>query len=277
MDYKDVVDIEIEYLLKLKEEYEYDLKYKDYWYNWTVNTYYFLEVIEREIKKRIKKEMRETQRFLNWFNKPATPLTEDGIIGRMSNEQISVAIPALKSRVEEAGLVWDNEFMFIGIRTDYDFDNTFEDWWVIIAYGTMVAVPASTTAGLQAIPKYANLWIRGRQGVGTIKENQQIDYLLVQPNRTNAWSMWTGGLGFLFQDKPISVYRGAIWDTDKWIINTSNVVHNDIGGGFNVHSWANWFITWVSNLSEGCQVVQANYWAVVFPILVKNAKNNILA
>ena len=215
-----------------------------------------------------------TQKFLNWFNKPQTPLVEDGIIGRLSNIQIGIAIENLKSRVIQLNMKWNDGFNFIGIRTDYDFDNTFDDWFIIVLNGTLVAYPSTTVAGSPAISKYWNLWIRGRQGVGTIVENQQIDYLLVQPRSNNQWSMWTGGLGFLFQDKPISVYRGAIKKNGVWLINRDNIVHNDIGGGFNVHSWAGFNIWRVENLSEGCQVCRNEHWNLIFPVLVRNSVNN---
>ena len=218
--------------------------------------------------------MRETQRFLNWFNKPQTLLIEDGVIGRLSNIQIGIAIEKLKNKFQKENLIWNDNFNFIGIRTDNDIDCTFEDWFIVTMSGTLIALPASTVSGTQGIFKYANLWIRGRQGVGTIVENQQIDYLLVEPRSNNQWTMWTGGLGFLFQDKPISVYRGAVKQGNTWVINKNNIVHNDLGGGFNVHSWLNYFLRQVSNLSEGCQVCQANYWNILFPILRRNAINN---
>jgi hypothetical protein len=212
-----------------------------------------------------------TQQFLNHFNSPTPTLVEDGILGAKSKEQITVAITKLKSEFAKRMWQW-NDFNFIGIRTDNDFDDTFEDWFVIVAYDTLVAVPASTVAGVTSVWKYLNLWIRGRAGVGTIMENQQIDYLLVEP-RGDSWTSWTGGLGFLYQDKPINVYRGALQDGGKWYIDRTNPVMGDIGGGFNVHSWNGFNIWTVNNLSEGCNVTRHEYWNIIFPLLVKNARS----
>jgi len=224
---------------------------------------------------------RETQMFINAFiNNSAAfdrpqPLKVDGIHGPLTRAAAMWVAERLRRKVLKEELVW-SETMFIGLRTDLDLDNSFDDWFIFINTKgplTFLACPASTVSGTPGIAKYANRIIRGRSGVGTIAENQQIDYQVVVPQRGNAWSMWTGGLGFLFQDKPIRLYRGAFWQNAHWWINRSNPVEGDLGGGFNVHSWSGWGLDLVQNLSEGCQVCKAVYWAELFPLLVKNARN----
>jgi hypothetical protein len=215
--------------------------------------------------------IKETQEFLNYFLSES--LVVDGIAGNKTKSAIEEAIRRLQLMFKKRGWKWQDDFNFIGLRVDYDFDDTFEDWFVIFSSGTIVAVPASTTSGVPGIAKYVNRWINGVAGVGTICENQQIDYLLVKPVATNSWSLWTGGLGFGYQDKPISVYRGAIKNPEGWVINTKVRLDN-VFGGFNNHSWAGYSFFQVSNLSEGCQVTKAKYWnELIFPMICKHAKN----
>lgn len=216
--------------------------------------------------------MKETQKFLNWYINAG--LVEDGIIGVKSRMAIFEGIKKLKLDFALRNWVWNDEFNFIGFRTNDEFENTFEDWFVVYTADTLIALPSTTVAGVVGVWKYVNIWLRGKKGVGTIKENQQIDYLLVQPNTSNNWSMWTGGLGFLFQDKPIDVYRGAYQQNGKLYIDKNNLATGDIGGGFNVHSWAGFNIWNVNNLSEGCQTTRQQYWDILFPLLVKNSKNS---
>jgi len=216
--------------------------------------------------------MKTTQAFLNSFNSPITPLVVDGVMGAKSNEQLGIALNKLSIEFSKRGWVWDKAFNFIGIRTDNIFDDTFADWFVLTIGTTLVAVPASTVAGVTSIWKYMSLWVNGRQGVGTIAENIQIDYLLVEP-RGDVWTGWTGNQGFLYQDKAIAkVYRGAIKDGDKWYTDRTNPEMNNVGSGFNVHTWAGFSLWQVRNLSEGCQVTRAEFWEIIFPLFVKYAR-----
>ena len=217
--------------------------------------------------------MKTTQTFLNYFLEHQT-LVIDGKIGPKSKFAIKLAIDKLKGKCSKEDLIWNKSFMFIGIRTDNDLDNTFDDWFVLIENESkLIAVPSSTVSGVSGIYKYVKIWIRGRVGVGTIKENQQIDYILIKGTHSG-WASWSGGLGFLFQDKHISIYRGATIKNGKWVIDKNNLVLRDIGGGFNVHSWRGWLVNYVASLSEGCQVCKANDWAIIFPIITKNAQRN---
>ncbi|MGL4781592.1 MAG: hypothetical protein ACRCXN_12305, partial [Bacteroidales bacterium] len=227
--------------------------------------------------------MRETQKFLNYLNN--ANLVEDGIIGNKSREQIIIALQRLRAEFAKRLWKWE-DFNFIGIRTDNDFDDTFEDWFVLTVYDTLIAVPCSTVAGVTSVWKYMNLWVNGKTGVGTIKSNQQIDYLLVEPDDKELikkfgswWTNWTGdiargvkGKGFLYQDTPIDIRRGAIQDGGKWLIDMTSLIPNSVGNGMNVHTWVNFWGWIVGNLSEGCQVTREEYWNIIFPILVKNAR-----
>lgn len=232
----------------------------------------------------------ETQVFLNYFLEDAIdPLLTDGIQGNRTNTAIKQAITKLKSKFTKHGFEWNNSFNFIGIRTNNKITNRYDDWFVVYASGTLSAIPASTKAGSPAILKYAQRWLRGVKGFGTIVENQQIDYLVVHPELRNHWNVnWTGGLGFLFQDTTFRVYRDQ--NTDNII--DRDVVINSSGDGFNVHSWAGSRSAWnraaivntrakslnmtnaVNNMSEGCQVTTADYWVWLFPQLRRNSKNN---
>ena len=216
--------------------------------------------------------MKTTQQFLNFYNFPTVPLVEDGIMGAKSNAEVIKALNKLAIEFSKKGFIWDKQFNFIGIRTNNEFNDKFEDWFVLTVFDTLVAFPASTVAGVTSVWKYLNLWVNGRKGVGTVAENQQIDYLLVEP-RGDAWTGWTGNKGFLYQDKVIKkVYRGAIQDGNKWYTDRTNFEENNVGSGFNVHTWAGFWGWEVKNLSEGCAVTREEYWNIIFPILVKQAR-----
>lgn len=217
---------------------------------------------------------RELQQFLNYFLKDDSfsPLTEDGIIGRLSRAAIDKAVERLKTLFADRNWVWDNNFNFIGLRIDKDFDDRFEDWFIVYAHDTLVAVPCSTVAGITSVRKYTNLVINGRIGVGTILGNQQIDYLLVRHTDKRFWNPhWTGGLGFLFQDTPIDILRGAKTVNGVLVYDESNIVRQTMGG-FNVHSWIGFIWSIVGNLSEGCQVCREPQWRFLFNVLCNNSR-----
>jgi hypothetical protein len=207
-----------------------------------------------------------TQKFLNYFL--GKSLVIDGIQGQQTNSAIETAIIRLKVRFKTLGWKW-NDTNFIGIRTDLDIDNTFDDWFVLVDRNRLIAVPASTVSGFGGIWKYWNRWFYGKQGVASIAHNQQINYLLVEPTDTTFWNpLWSGGLGFLYQDQPIDLYMGATLVNGVWQININNIVKGTQGSGHNVHSWLNVIGQFVNNLGEGCQVTTADYWKlIVFPFL----------
>lgn len=202
---------------------------------------------------------KKTQKFLNYFIDAG--LKVDGIHGMRTQAAVNKAIEKLKVKFSDEGFKYDRVFNFIGVRTSMTITNKFDDWFLITSKDTLVAMPSSTKAGLPAIMKYYNKWIAGKRGFGTIVENQQIDYILVKPVRGNYWSLWSGGLGFLYQDKPIKVYRDKNLDTK---IDTDIISRDDMGNGFNVHSWAGFHSDFVGNLSEGCQVIKVKYWSYLF-------------
>lgn len=223
--------------------------------------------------------MKELQQFLNYYVNERqdlkVELVVDGIIGSHTKKTITLAKDLLKSHVKDSGLKWNDNFMFIGIRTDQDLDNTFDDWFVIIEKDKMLAFPASTVSGVPGIKKYWYRMINGKRGVGTVKAPQQIKYTLIQPGGSQ-WHNWTGGIGFLYQSYPIVVHRGAYLKEGIWLYDEKSIVPNTLGG-FNVHSWLNWFSSLVNNLSEGCQVVKYNYWKILYPILKNNmTKNSVI-
>jgi len=216
--------------------------------------------------------IKELQQFLNWYSNGVSNLVVDGVYGPKTRGAEAKILSNLKAELTNKGLKWDKDFNFIGIRTEMIISNKFNDWFIITLGDTIALVaPASTKAGLPAIWKYTNKWLRGHKGFGTIADNQEIDYLLVEPRKGNAWSNWAGGTGFLFQDKPINIYRDQNTDT---IIDTDRFIKGDIGGAFNVHSWAGWASSFVQNLSEGCQVTKIQYWKTLFPLLVKQGRAN---
>lgn len=209
---------------------------------------------------------KETQKFLNEF--VSATLVVDGVHGRHTQKAVMDAIEKLKNKFEKEGFTYSRTFNFIGIRTSMTITNKFDDWFLITSKDTLIAMPASTKAGLPAIWKYANRWINGKRGFGTIEGNQQIDYAVIKPIKGNIWSLWSGGLGFLYQDKPITVWRDN--NTDL-AIDTDIVSRNDINNGFNVHSWNGYLGFVVGNLSEGCQVTTSNYWNFLFKQITDNA------
>lgn len=210
--------------------------------------------------------IKETQKFLNYFID--ADLVVDGIYGAMTAEAVKKALVKIKTKFSYEGFVYSRVFNFIGIRTSMKITNKFDDWFLITSKDTLIAMPASTKAGYPAIMKYANRWINGMRGFGTIVENQSIDYALIKPRLGNIWTMWSGGGGFLYQDKSIKVYRDNNTDLT---INTDIISRKDINNGFNVHSWKNYAYSLVNNLSEGCQVCQAKYWKFLFKQFTKYA------
>ncbi len=212
----------------------------------------------------------ELQNFLNWFLKGTIPpLVEDGIAGNMTNAALAQAIVKLKDLFQVRNWRWNDTFNFIGFRVDEDFDDRFEDYFVLYCYGTLIAMPASTVSGMQGVANGVNLWVNGKNGVGIMAENQQVNYLLVEPNDNTFFNpQWTGGIGFLYQETPIYLYRD---NNGNNIIDKSVKVYETVG--INLHSWINFDINIVSNLSTGCQVTMYRYWKVLFPILVKHAVN----
>ena len=225
--------------------------------------------------------MKELQQFLNYYltesTQGFTKLAVDGILGPLTKTASAKTCTLLKKHIIDSGLEFNEDFMFIGIRTDKDIDNTFEDWFVIMYYKarTINAFPASTVSGTPGIRKYWNRMINGTRGVGTITAPQQIDYSVILPG-SSAWHNWTGAIGFLYQSFPIDVHRGA-YEKEKglWHYDESNMIRGVLGG-FNIHSWRNWFTTAVNNLSEGCQVTKYKYWKILFPVLVKRAQKGVI-
>ena len=212
--------------------------------------------------------MKQTQKFLNYFLNES--LTVDGIQGAKTTEAIQRAIQKLKQKFELHSLNWNESFNFIGIRTDNDFDNTFDDFFVVFAYNTIIAFSSSTVAGLPSAVKNASLVVEGIKGVGIICENQQIDYLFVNPKDTTFWNPnWTGGIGFLYQDHECYIYRDS---------NGNGLIDREVKTkglyGMNIHSWNGFYGENVDNLSEGCQVTQYYNWVNLYPLLLKNAKKN---
>jgi len=210
---------------------------------------------------------KQLQTFLNYFLE--TNLEVDGIQGEKTNLAIRDAITKLQRKFAKEKLIWNSDFNFIGIRTDHDFDNTFDDWFVVFAYGTLLAVPASTAAGLSEAIKNATLNVEGITGVAILAPNQQIDYLLVQPNDTTFWNpQWTGGIGFLYQDKEVRIYRDNDGDSQQDYLQPQTGYF-----GINVHSWINFNGEQVGNLSQGCQVTQYWFWVPLFDLIKRFAHN----
>lgn len=230
----------------------------------------------------------ETQVFLNYFLEGVIePLTVDGIAGTKTNNAIKMGIQKIKEKFSKHGFIYNSSFNFVGIRTNRRVTNVYDDWFVILYADTLVAIPASTKPGTPAILKYWNRWVKGIRGFGTIKENQQITYLLIKPGGSN-FNNWSGGIGFLYQIDKFKVYRDP--NTDN-IIDTTFPVDSE-NDGFNVHSWLNSTSKFrreliigtkvkslpitvpVGNMSEGCQVTLYDYWLWLYPILTKNVDTN---
>lgn len=213
-----------------------------------------------------------TQRFLKYFLEIHDPESNfvDGIQGEWTNRCIREAITKLQKKFAQEKLTWDSNFNFIGIRTSNEFTDLFSDWFVVFAYNTLIAFPASTSAGLSQAIKNAELNIEGIKGVAILAPNQQINYLFVNPTSTTFWNpQWTGGIGFLYQDQPVLIYRDNIADSNLDYLQPQNGYY-----GINVHSWNGFNSNNVDNLSQGCQVCQYGYWIPLFDLLKKNAINN---
>ena len=196
--------------------------------------------------------MKETQKFLNYFVN--ANLVIDGIQGAKTNAAIQEAIIKLRKKFEKEGLTWDENFNFIGIRTNNEFTDMFTDWFVCFAYDTIIAVPASTKSGLIGVAEGQDNWHGGINGVLVIAPNQTIDYLLVNPNDPNETfpnKRWSGR-SFLYQDKAFYYYRDnngdRIVDYGKKYFGGAWII------GGNIHTWKGYEWDLLTNLSKGCQV-----------------------
>ena len=210
----------------------------------------------------------QTQKFLNYFLD--IHLALDGIHGEKTQLAIRDAITKLQKKFAKEKLLWDSNFNFIGIRTSNEFTDQFTDWFVVFAYGTIIAFPASTVAGLSQAIKNSELNVEGIKGVAILAPNQQINYQLVNPTSTTFWNpQWTGGIGFLYQDQPVRIYRDNIADSNLDYLQPQTGYY-----GINVHSWQGFNSNNVDNLSQGCQVTQYWFWVTLFELLKKNSINN---
>lgn len=217
---------------------------------------------------------KQTQIFLNFFLKgEIIPLDVDGYLGEKSNRAIQLAITKLQKLFAKRKWEWDSKFNFIGLRTDDDFDNRFDDFFVFYAYGTIIACEASTVSGMQGVMAGPNKWYKGVNGTLVIAADQQINYMFVDPKdpkETFGNKNWSGGC-FLFQDRDFHYFRDANGNN---IIDYGTPYYGgawEIGG--NVHSWENCYGELVSSLSEGCQVTRWYWWSQIEDLFRKHHAN----
>jgi hypothetical protein len=231
---------------------------------------------------------KQLQLFLNWLLKgEIVPLSVDGVLGEKSNRAIQLAITRLQKEFAKRGWSWNPTFNFIGIRTDDDFDNRFDDFFVCFAYNTLIACEASTVSGMQGVLNGPNKWHKGVNGTLVIQADQQIDYLFVDPNdakceaylqtvfgnseQAKAFKNWSGG-AFLYQNNNFYYLRDNDGDN---LIDYTKVYYGgawEIGG--NIHSWKNFEGQTVENLSIGCQVTNWTWWEYhIVPLFRKFHEN----
>lgn len=215
--------------------------------------------------------MKETQKFLNYFVN--ANLVIDGIQGGKTNAAINEAVIKIRQKFEKEGLVWDSKFNFIGIRTNNEFTDMFTDWFVCFAYDTIFAVPSTTKSGKLGVVEGQNNWHKGINGVLVIAPNQQIDYLLVNPNdptETFPNKHWSGRC-FLYQDKNFYYYRDNNNDSKVDYGKKHYGGAYEIGG--NVHTWTGFNFGLIYNLSKGCQVCQEMYFDPIEDLWIKFNKD----
>lgn len=215
--------------------------------------------------------IKETQKFLNYFLD--LQLVVDGIQGQKTNAAIRDAITKIQKKFAKHKMIWNSDFNFIGIRTSSQFTDMFTDWFVCFAYETIIAVPASTKSGLIGVNEGQFNWHEGVNGVLVIAPNQQIDYLLVNPNdpkETFPNKFWSGR-AFLYQDKDFYYYR----DNNGDRIVDYGTKH--FGGawtiGGNIHTWSGFNHYLLYNLTKGCQVCQEIYFDPIEKLWLKFHKN----
>ena len=109
----------------------------------------------------------------------------------------------------------------------------------------------------------------GLNGVGVLCENQQVDYLVVEEKDITFWNpTWTGVGLFLYQDKSVKIYRDNNCDG-----TINKQVTQEGYFGINIHSWLNYELDSVTNLSSGCQVAKYGLFCnVVIPMVKKYMK-----
>lgn len=198
--------------------------------------------------------MRETQVFLNYYLKgEITPLVVDGIIGRMSNAAIKLAINKLVNLFQQKQYRW-NTTNLIAIRTNDIFTNSATDWFILVEGNSLIAVPCTTKAGRFWV--YNPITTGGITGTANLVENQYRDtYRFV--TSSNWRTLWLQ-TPYFHQIRPVTVYRDNTRD------NKLDRIQEHTGlFGINIHTggWNSIIDKW----SAGCIVIPRKYWLPLLP------------
>lgn len=181
-------------------------------------------------------------------------LIVDGRIGAKTNAAIQRAVGKLSNYYATNGYKWE-QLNLIGIRTSDSYTDRFTDYFLLIAEGTMWCYPMSTKPSVSSVWENAKKWIMGKQGVAVLKEGQW-EYTLQ--------SAWWSGLPFLYQSKPVTIFRDS---------NTNGDIDRDVEHvglfGINLHSWIGFMYNTLYNLSQGCQVFRSDVWQEAYPLIQK--------
>lgn len=215
------------------------------------------------------------------------------VINLLSEKQISVdgikgkkeTIPAEKELVDRLKEYFKkkkwrwNQLNAIGLRTDDIYTNQFTDYLLLVTNNEIIPFPFSTKPGIQAVYKNAKATILGKQGVLCLKEDENYEDIY------KFQGAWWSGKPFLWQCKGgMKGYR----DNDYDNVIDKHTIHIDTDNAqfkANMHSWAGWFshlVSYVNNigqkisLSEGCMVMQVQFWDKAYMIMLEGNPNGFM-
>lgn len=194
-----------------------------------------------------------TQKALNKIL-PDCNLVVDGLSGKETCKALTRLAVCLGDAFETNRYSIEEGVNLVGLRVSDKFTNRFTDFyicWDWEEFSNTRVFPCSTKSGLPRV--LAPKWVMGKYGVATLKEGQY----------KNAFSLqggWWSGLPFLYQIRPVTVYR----DGNK------NALVDRTGEqaglfGINHHSWIGFKGKILGNLSEGCQVFKPEILGKILP------------
>lgn len=199
--------------------------------------------------------IQHTQQAINKLG--VSSIKVDNILGHKET------IPALIKLSEKLENVFEQKQykldaqMLVGIRMDEVLDNMFTDlyiYWDRENSENTRCFPCSVNPGLYGQGSALNpIWHGGIYGVAILKAGQYLNAYSYQ-------GAWWSGKPFLYQIRPVTVYRDNTRD-----VKIDRVQEQTGLFGINHHSWIGHTSNWVNTLSQGCQVFRTDVHDLILP------------
>ncbi len=141
----------------------------------------------------------------------------------------------LKAKFAELGYTWP-EFHLIGIRSQADKPNEFDDWIVVVSGENLFHFHATTNPGATYLQKLLN-----PKGAAVLKPGQYVN--------TWAFGLHRGKYEALKQVRPVTVWR----DADRDLKSESGAEDTGLFG-INIHKAGTGVTKYIGGHSAGCQV-----------------------